>query len=200
MILKQDPVLNAVISDVNGINITGEIGHKIELVIDEELDGRIDASDYFEYDEGSLTTGTLTYLLTDLDDGMHTLKIKAWDNFNNSSEAAVDFEIASQESFALGDVFNYPNPFSRNTQFTFTISRPSFISIKIYSVAGRLLYSIDDLVAERAGQFASPLWDGSDTEGNKLANGVYFYKIIARNMSEIDAASVQKTGKMVIMR
>ncbi len=199
-ILEPDPVLNTTLSDMNGINITGEIGHKIELLIDEKAESRIDASEFFEYEEGSFTTGVLTYPLTGLAEGVHTLRVKAWDNFNNSSEAQVEFEIASQQDFTLADVFNYPNPFSRNTQFTFTISQPSFISIKIYSVAGRLLHSIDDLIAERAGQFASPLWDGSDVEGNKLANGVYFYKVIARNMSELHTESVQKIGKMVIMR
>lgn len=199
-IINPNPVLEITISDPNGINITSEIGHKIELIVDEKTENRIDVSEFFVYNEGSFTEGTIQYPLLNLEEGPHTLQLKAWDNFNNSSVAQVDFEIASERELLLENVLNYPNPFSRNTQFTFEINQLSVVTIKIYSVAGRLIHTFEDIYVDQPGLFATPLWDGRDELGDPLANGVYFYKVIARNLAETDSKTVQKVGKMVIAR
>ena len=68
------------------------------------------------------------------------------------------------------------------------------VSIKIYSVAGRLIRTIHH--APGFIGFNSVDWDGTDEMGDRLANGTYFYKLIARNNTE--QATV--TEKIVIMR
>lgn len=199
-ILGPNPVLQTTLSDQSGINITGEIGHKIEMVIDEKSENQIDLSEYFTYNEGSFTEGTIRYSLINSGEGYHTLRLKAWDNYNNSSESLINFQITTEKELTLKNLWNFPNPFSRSTQFTFEINQPSTVSIKIFSVAGRLVQTFNDIIVERAGIYVSPLWNGNDEEGDLLANGVYFYKIIARELLENNSKTVEKIGKLVIMR
>jgi flagellar hook assembly protein FlgD len=52
------------------------------------------------------------------------------------------------------------------------------MTIKVYTVAGRLVREIKVTAAELRFGFNSILWDGRDQDGGELANGVYFYKIV----------------------
>ena len=55
--------------------------------------------------------------MPELEPGLHTLKIKAWDVLNNSKEVVLDFTVAKDEELELSHVLNYPNPFTTKTQF-----------------------------------------------------------------------------------
>lgn len=192
------------ISDENGINMTGEIGHKIELIVDEDEKNRIDLTGSFIYDEGSYTEGSVSYPLGSLEKGKHTVSLKAWDNFNNSSSSYAEFTYYSEDAYSIGQLYNYPNPFSESTQFTFEISQPvsysSDITIKIYTVAGRLIKVIENIWIDKPGIFVSEPWDGRDEDGSRLANGVYFYKIIARSWYNNESKTAESIGKIVVSR
>jgi flagellar hook assembly protein FlgD len=92
---------------------------------------------------------------------------------------------------------NYPNPFAHSTTFTFqrTSTDPIDVEIKIYSIAGRL---IGDVQAPNiAESFVRIQWDGKDSDGNSLANGIYFYKLIARDKN--GQRSNETIGKLAVM-
>ncbi|MDZ7344641.1 MAG: type IX secretion system sortase PorU, partial [candidate division KSB1 bacterium] len=110
-VVGKNPVLRAIIADtLSGVNITGEIGHKITLTLDGREDDKIDITDLFNYVSGSYTRGTVVYPLGDLPEGRHTAEINAWDNLNNSNTAGVEFVVRSQDQLSLHQVLNYPNP------------------------------------------------------------------------------------------
>ena len=140
----------------------------------------------------------MRYPLNDLSDGKYTLSVKAWDIQNNSSTAETYFEVHSADDFALLNAMNYPNPFSNATTFTFQRTSSSLIDveIKIYSIAGRLIGDIK--VPNIADSFVRILWDGKDNDGNSLANGVYFYKLIA--LDKNGQRSNETIGKLAVMR
>jgi len=202
--IPENPILNVTMSDENGINITGEPGHRIEFVLDENVKNNVDLTKLFVYNESSYTEGVVKYPFGNISKGKHTLKVKAWDNFNNSSEEFAEFTIYSEKEYSISKVFNYPNPFSEDTRFTFEINQPvnsvSDITIKIFTVSGRLIKEIENIRIEKPGLYVSEAWNGRDEDGNKIANGVYFFKVIAK--AHID--DVQKTAesieKIVIMR
>ena len=202
--LPENPVSIATISDENGINITGEIGHKIELIIDEDVKNRIDLTKFFVYKDGSFTEGEIKYRLSGISKEKHRIKIKAWDNFNNSSEGFAGFTIYSQEEFTIDKLFNYPNPFSEATQFTFEINQPinsvSDVTIKIYTVSGRLIKKIENIRVEKPGMYVSEYWNGRDEDGDRIANGLYFFKIIARSLVDDEVRTAESIGKLVISR
>ena len=130
--------------------------------------------------------------------------MKAWDNFNNSSSSFAEFTVYSEDEYVLGQLFNYPNPFSESTQFTFEINQPidyySDVIIKIYTVSGRLIKIIEDIRIEKPGIYVSEPWNGRDEDGSRISNGVYFYKVLARARIDNELKTTESIGKLVISR
>ncbi|RKY88703.1 hypothetical protein DRQ11_03035 [candidate division KSB1 bacterium] len=194
-LLEENPLLIVNISDdKSGINITGEIGHKITLTIDDDLSHKIDLTPYFRYDVNSYLKGKIEYTLTNLLPGEHTGVLKAWDNSNNSATVSFNFRIASSDALTLERVMNYPNPFSNRTSFTFEINQPAEVEVKVYTLSGRLIRRLDSITAEVG--FNAIDWDGLDQDGDVIANGVYLYKIFAKSAK----FRCEKIGKMIKMK
>ena len=197
-IVGPNPILRAVIHDsLSGVNLTGEIGHKITLSLDGRHDDKIDLTDLFNYDAGSYTRGTIQYPLTNLAEGRHTVELKAWDNLNNSNTATIDFTIQPQDRLILSEVLNYPNPFHRRTTFTFGLNLAAEIRIKVFTLSGRLLRTLEKFDAQRG--FNMMEWDGRDEDGDELANGVYLYKIIAATPNDASLRA-EEIDKLVVQR
>lgn len=91
------------------------------------------------------------------------------------------------ENFMLKQ--NYPNPFNPVTYINYEIPKDAFVSLKVYSPLGKVVFSLDEF--NKAGSYEVK-FDGSD-----LANGLYFYAIEA----EIFTGHIFKdTKKMVLMK
>ncbi len=192
--IPQQADLIVELSDENGLNLTGEVGHHIELVIDGTI--RKNVTEFFVYNVNSFTSGKLRYTLPPLPNGTHTLKIIAWDNLNNFSESELRFTTAQSDELLLEKVVNYPNPFADETQFTFQYQSPNGLGdvrIKIYTVYGRL---IREIRAVANPGFNKIPWDGRDEAGDLIANGVYLYKIVINDGEK----TVEKIEKLAITR
>ena len=180
-LIPSDATLEVIINDENGINLAEEVGHKITLTIDNELNSKFNVTQFFEYDINSYQKGTLRYPMPLLEAGEHSVTVKAWDSYNNFSEETVVFNISSSEELAIERVYNYPNPMSESTDFTFYLTHPAeVVEISIYTVAGRLIRKIQDYSAVSVG-FQSIRWDGTDEVRDKIANGVYIYRLRAKS-------------------
>ncbi len=200
-ITDEKPILLAFVSDSNGINTVGNgIGHDIVAVIDENTDKSIVLNDYYEADLNSYQKGKIRYPLTKLSDGKHTLHLKVWDIYNNSSEANTEFVVAQSGQLALSHVLNYPNPFTTRTSFFFEHNQPCCaldVQIQIFTITGRLIKTIEQSV-QTMGFRAEPIeWDGLDDFGDPIAKGVYIYKLKAKNDKGYKA---EKIEKLVILR
>jgi len=97
-------------------------------------------------------------------------------------EAPEDSEQLPVTSYQLEQ--NYPNPFSQiprfagnpGTTISFALAEASRLSVAIYSITGR---RVRELVNSEmnAGRHAIR-WDGRDHDGNTVAAGIYFYRLI----------------------
>ena len=86
---------------------------------------------------------------------------------------------------------NYPNPFNFQTNISYNIKPNRNSKIIIYNIKGNIVKEFNSLPFE--GNYGEIVWDGTDTNGNAVSNGVYFYQIEAKNLkSEIK--------KMIILR
>ncbi|MBN2007842.1 T9SS type A sorting domain-containing protein [candidate division KSB1 bacterium] len=128
---------------------------------------------------------------TQLEYGIHTLKVSAVDSAGLGGENEISF-IITEDELSILNILNYPNPFYDTTAFTYELSRPAEVTIKIYTVAGRLIKIINDYSMK---QFNYIEWDGCDDDGDRIANGVYFYKVIA-NDGNNKLTSVEKFAKI----
>jgi len=190
------PVIIADLYDSSGINLTGSAGHQIMLIADESEE--YDLTDFFEYDIDSHSQGTLTHQLDYLAPGVHNMKLNVWDSFNNLQQIEFTVETAEMEADGeyLYDLLNYPNPFNNTTSFTFKILEAAEVEIEVYTVGGRKIQSFGPKYCLPVYVYDDFIWDGRDYEGDKIANGVYLYKVIAR----FDDNTVSKIGKIIVMQ
>lgn len=85
---------------------------------------------------------------------------------------------------------NYPNPFNPITKITFGIPKFSDVSLKVYNVLGQKVKTLVE--RELSPSFHTFEWNGTDDSGNKVSNGIYFYKIEADNFTD--------TKKMLLLK
>jgi hypothetical protein len=160
----ETPMLIAKISDDNGINIAGNAGRDILLVIDGSLQP-IAVTRHFSYDLDSYTQGMLYYQLPKLSEGSHTVQLIAFDSFNLPAVASTNFTVKIQGNFYIDRFLIYPNPMQRETSFTFMLSEDAELSISIYTIRGRKIRQIE--TGGRQGFNAIP-WDGRDSKAPAL--------------------------------
>lgn len=84
----------------------------------------------------------------------------------------------------ISELLNYPNPFTTSTAFVFTLTGsqiPQNMRIQILTITGKVVKEItkEELGAIHIGRNITDYkWDGTDMYGQKLANGVYIYRVI----------------------
>ncbi|MCS7076457.1 MAG: type IX secretion system sortase PorU [Bacteroidia bacterium] len=201
-IVDDTPILIAKIYDENGINTVGtSIGHDITGRLNDDAKNDRVLNPYFTYDLNSYQSGKVNYQLEKLNEGRYTMRVKAWDVFNNSNESVTEFVVAKSAELALANVLNYPNPFSTYTEFWFEHNRPGEIlevTIQIYTISGRLIKTIQQDILSEGTQVRSIQWDGLDDFGDRISRGTYIYKLQLR--SSKDKKTVSQYQKLVIIR
>ena len=195
--LSQNENLTIKLEDENGINITEETGHSIRLWFDEDENNFIDLTHLFIYDEGEYNSGEIDYPLTSVESDELFITVEAWDNANNPTQESIKLNLLSSTGLTLNNVFNYPNPFSLSTQFTFDVSENSEIEIKIYTLNGVLVRRLEPFETF-TGFSIYDEWDGFDSFGDNIANGVYLYELEAT--STVSGKKVSHIGKLAKFR
>ena len=194
------PLLHVGVIDSSGVNLSGEVGHRITVRVDDAAPE--DLTSFFNYDLDSYTTGSLEKSIGPLSSGEHRLVVEAWDSFNNLNQASLTFTVgeAGEAGYEIRDVLNYPNPMTDITYFTYSLTQhgTTKVSVKIYTLSGKLVWEADGFGTNMLYNSNSELgWDGRDRAGHQLANGVYLYKVMAENAVGDEA---EATGKLVILR
>ncbi|MBP9080342.1 MAG: hypothetical protein KBF80_08835 [Flavobacteriales bacterium] len=120
-------------------------------------------------------------------DGKYRITVQATDKSRNNSgnrDNSVDFEVINRPT--ITEVLNYPNPFTTSTRFVFTLTgreTPTAMRIQIMTISGRVVreVSMAELGPLHVGRNITPFaWDGTDQFGDRLARGVYLYRVIAQ--------------------
>ena len=187
--------------DLSGINTSNAgVGHELTATIDNDPAKLVIVNDSYTAAVDDFTRGQIRYNYRSLAPGPHTIKVKAWDTYNNSAEGSVDFIAAQNESLALDHVLNYPNPFSNVTTFHFDHNRVGQVldvQIQIFTVAGRLVKTLTANVVTSTSHDKTITWNGRDDYEDQLARGVYVYRISVRAGS--DNQQVSKFEKLVLL-
>ncbi len=148
--------------------------------------------------------------------GSYALRIQARDATGNAAgnvDLKIRFEVITET--LISNILNYPNPFSSSTRFVYTLTgseAPAYFTIQIMTVSGRIVRELtqDDLGPLRIGTHQTEFaWDGTDQYGDRLANGVYLYRLIAKDRNGNDIGKYDNGtsvffknnfGKLVILR
>jgi len=176
------------LEDENGINLSGtSIGHDITAVFDGNQHNPIILNGFYNPTPNKLGAGTVVYDLINLDEGRHTVTIKAWDILNNSSEKSIDFVVIDSEEGFIKNLSVYPNPAQMNGEINFCFEHDLVntnidVTVELYDTQGRFISSSEQALFSSGSKVELPLVFGSSTEisngfGNLFEQGILFYKI-----------------------
>ena len=202
-----DPVLLARLADDTGINVSGTaIGHDLTAILRGTDEQTYIVNEFYRSATDDYKRGEVRYPVYDLPEGAYELEVRAWDLANNTSTGTTNFVVAADAGSGLRRVLNYPNPFVDATCFQFEHDVPGQmveVRVDVYTTSGRLVRSLDFAgVAEGRRFGAGPdciSWDGTDDYGQRLARGVYLYKVRLRAGQQ---AETQESGfeRLVVVR
>lgn len=182
----------------------------------EPIEGTTTSSDLLTWTKGKLPDNKFKISISPvLENGLYKLVVQGKDKSNNSSAHQsynITFEVENKPT--ITHVMNYPNPFSTSTRFVFTLTGseiPEYFKIQVMTVTGKVIREInrEELGPLHIGRnITSYAWDGTDEFGDRLANGVYLYRVITKlNGEDIEAREtdadhffVNGWGKMYLLR
>ena len=190
--VEQNSILILNFSDLSGINLTGEQGHEIQLTIFNTGE-TIMLTNQFIYNSNDITSGTVPLDMSDFIFPFH-VNIQCWDNANNSTNKDILLNSFSGTGQKLFNVYNFPNPFKKDTQFTFEIIESAQVSISIYTLDGTKIKEIPSQYYP--GGYHHVYWNGKDAYGMELSNGVYIYRISAKGNDE----TITKFNRLAIFK
>ena len=90
---------------------------------------------------------------------------------------------------------NFPNPFNPETWIPYQLAKPNDVSITIYDIRGNVVRQLDT-GHQKAGFYTdrsrAAHWDGRNAVGERVANGVYFYRLRAGSVSVMRKMTIVK--------
>ncbi|REL33278.1 hypothetical protein DYD21_10875 [Rhodohalobacter sp. SW132] len=191
------------LEDESGINTTGTgVGHEIIATIDTNPRKTIVLNEFYQSDLDDFRKGRIEYPLDELSAGSYTLNVRAWDVYNNPEEATIHFEVADSDQLEIRNVYNYPNPMSRNTRFVFEHNQPGNlldIDIRIYTLSGLPVMHLQESQIT-SNSYANIEWNGLDRDYDRLANGTYIYVLRVGADTPEGKQTEEKIEKLVIIR
>lgn len=199
-ITNDSPVLIAKLSDDNGINTSSGIGHDMIAILDGDESNPFVINEYYQADIDDYSKGKASFTFRDLEEGMHTLTLKVWDVYNNSSTAEIQFIVAGNDDLEITNVLNYPNPFVSYTEFWFNHNRPFEpleVQVQVFTVTGKVVWTKNQIINTDGFLSRDIIWDGKDDFGDRIGKGVYVYKISV--ISSLTNKRVEKIEKLVIL-
>ncbi len=199
-VTNESPFLLVKLADKNGVNTASGIGHDLVAIIDGDETNPYVVNDYYETEIDDYTQGTVFYKLRDLDIGIHTLTFKAWDVYNNSATAEIQFVVAGDDDLKITHVLNYPNPFHNYTEFWFNHNRPYEplqVQVQVFTVTGKVVWTKNQIITTNGFLSREISWNGKDDFGDSIGKGVYIYKLTVKSTLTND--KVEKFEKLVIL-
>lgn len=182
-VVTANTLLIAKLSDEYGINTSSsQVGHSITY----SLDGGqpIVLNEFYSSALDNFTQGWIYYNLPTLSNGPHTLSFTAWDTSNNSNIASLEFYVSEDGQIVISDLSNYPNPMLESTNFTFAhnlAGEDIEVTLEIINTSGQQIYWQSRSYISAPTVINDWHWDGRNTSGGKLNNGIYLYGIIIRS-------------------
>ena len=90
---------------------------------------------------------------------------------------------------------NYPNPFNPETWMPYQLAEPAEVTFTIYAIDGKVVRTLA-FGHQPAGFYQSrsqaAYWDGRNNAGERVASGVYFYTLTARDFSATRKMLIRK--------
>ena len=190
--------LTGFVSDESGINLLNskEDARGFFIYVGKDnVVNRIDLRNSFIYNQNSYSEGEFKTEIT-LNNPQESITVYVSDNCFNQTIEKILLNANIYERISIENILIYPNPVKNHNGIwiTFVLSQSAKATIKVYTIAGRLVKVLSDIPCQAG--YNQKFWDGRDESGDDLSNGVYLVHILAEGNSGID----KKVEKFIIAR
>lgn len=197
-LVNSSPVFFAKVQDPSGINLSDTgIGHKMSVIVDgKQIFDNVSA--YYTSDPETEGGGTISYPMTGLTAGKHTLVFTVWDNANNVTKQSLDFNVGAAVDPVIYDLSTDVNPASTSVVFRLEIDRPNTkmnCNIAVYDLNGRKIWENDQAAKSDINSTMTARWDLCDKSGARVPRGIYLYRATVESP---EGTYTSKTKKLAV--
>lgn len=178
--INESPMVIANISDNKGINISSAgIGHQMVLTLDGNKTYTNVSQYYTPGASSNGVSGSITYPISNLSEGNHSLRLRIWDTAGNVAEKTIEFFVQNGLAPKIYDIYSDANPATTEANFYITNNRPdakATITISVYNLMGKLEWTATQSGRNDMLQSFPVTWDLCDMAGRRVPRGIYIYK------------------------
>jgi len=202
-ITNKDATLLVHLSDDLGINTSGNsIGHDLTATIDG--DQVYVLNNFYEASIDDARRGIAAFPLNDLEVGLHTATVKAWDLANNSAIATITFEVVDGTDGKVRNILIYPNPMTSFDQGVLVFEHDLLgedleLGLSLYNTAGQHVAQCNENIMPTGNRVELPIYSLGCSKLDDLPVGMYFYKINLQG-SQLSTFRESDFGKLVKAR
>ncbi len=200
-ITDENPVLLAYVADESGINTIGNgIGHDITAILDGDTQNPMILNDYYQAEVNSFSRGIIRYPVFGLDPGPHTLTLKLFDVYNNSSETTLNFIVAGGSDIILSELAAWPNPVRDFVNFTIEHNQAGTemqVTFNLYDVSGKKIIEKENTILPEGYRTLIYNWDGTADGIKRVTSGFYIANIKIQTSTGL---SDSRSVKVIIAR
>lgn len=199
--VNSTPCLLVDLYDENGINTIGTgVGHDIVAIVDNNPAHTYNLNSVYSPVAGDYKRGTITFPLNSLDDGEHTLILRAWDLYNNSTVTRIDFTVESGLLPEISEIklVSMPVVGGMPNEVLVVHNRPQSeieVTLELFSVHGQLMWKNVERVVCGGMEYGCS-WDATASGGSPLQTGIYVIKAYIKSDNGV---SKPKSLKMVVI-
>ncbi|WP_293683959.1 MULTISPECIES: type IX secretion system sortase PorU [unclassified Spirosoma] len=195
-----DVTLRILLKDNRGINIARSgLGH--ELTAQLASQPAVILNDNYVANGADGRQGEALYTFRNLSAGQYTVRVKAWDINNNSSEGTLTIIVSDRPGLALRAFRVSPNPMTELATLTAELNRsgePLDWVLSVYDLSSRLLSQKTGQCTNCDAAIAVGSWNGRTDAGQLMPNGLYIVRLDIR--SAVDETTAIGTSRIVITR
>ncbi len=85
----------------------------------------------------------------------------------------------------------FPNPFNPRITISYELPKTCEVAIEVFDVRGRLVKTLQPRVSQSPGRYEVQ-WRGTDNQGSQVSSGIYLYRLVAGENSEVQRVTLLK--------
>lgn len=177
--VNETPYLFFTLHDPKGINTTGNgLGHDISIIIDNNEQTTYNLNSYFKPTTGGYADGTVAFSIPELEEGEHTMIIRAFNVLNQMGTKTIHFSVVHGQKPDIGYIRIFGPVYDTAKIHVYSNRRGSLINVNlwVYDVYGKLMYQQSHTGEENNEEYYEFEWNITSSVG-VVPPGIYVARV-----------------------